>query len=99
MKNPLSLQSRRAARAYMEGLSDVFRLSAEDLAKKQAEKHAMLDSSVKYALAMPLVQPCYGSALPPSAIGKYIRIRQAEKKSYHAGVERGFSIKAYLEMV
>lgn len=101
MKNPLlNLYSRtRSAVSYAKGLSDVFSLSAEDLAKKQAEKHASINSSVKYAAVMPLVQPCQGQRMPHTAVGDFIKIREAERDSYDAGVQRAFSIKSYLDMM
>lgn len=90
---------RRAMLSYMEGLSDVFRLSAGDLAIKKEAKKALFERSVKYALAMPIVQPCQGPAMRMDAVPKFVKIRQTEKKFYDAGVQRAFSIKSYLDMV
>lgn len=99
MKNPFSLQSRRAAPAYIEGLRDVFRLTAKEIKVKKDEKNSVLKLRMKYIMALPLVQPSHGPSLPPSAMGKYIAILHAEKDAYDAGVKRGESIKPYLEMV
>jgi hypothetical protein len=101
MKNPgIFLYSRwRSAVSYAEGLSDAFRLSAEKLAEQQAERDALFNRSVKNALAMPLVHPCQGQAMPCHAVGDFIDIRRKEKEAYGAGVRKGMSIKTYLAMV
>ncbi|HEY8189418.1 MAG TPA: hypothetical protein VIF12_01945 [Micavibrio sp.] len=100
MKNPvLSLYSRcHSAFSYAEGLKDSFRLSAEKLAKKEKEKDAALESSMSYALSLPLVQPCHDNhSLPPQAVKDFIKIRKAGNDSYKAGLKAAEDIKAYLE--
>lgn len=90
---------RRAILSYVEGLSDAFRLSADDLAIKKEEKKAQLDRSIKYALAMPMVQPCQGTAMRVDAVPKFVKIRQTEKKSYEAGLKAADEIRSWLDCV